>query len=259
MGVGIHHSAVVSAAAKIAEDVQIGAFSVIGESVAIGRGTIVGSHVVVDGNTELGEGNRISPFVSLGLPPQDVNYAGEDTRLVIGDNNTIREFVTINRATTKQDWITRIGSNNYLMAYAHVAHDCTLGDSIIMSNAATLGGHIEIGDHAIVGGLVAIHQFVRVGTYAFIGGKSAIVKDIPPFMMVAGDRARLFGLNQVGLKRQGFSQEKIQHLKRAYQIIWRDHHLLKDAVELVRKEIPHFSELDMLLDFLDTSRRGVVR
>jgi UDP-N-acetylglucosamine acyltransferase len=244
MGAGIHPSAVVSAAAKIAEDVQIGAFSVIGGNVAIGRGTIIGSHVVVDGHTELGEGNRISPFVSLGLPPQDV---------------TIREFVTINRATTKQDWITRIGSNNYLMAYAHVAHDCTLGDSIIMSNAATLGGHIEIGDHAIVGGLVAIHQFVRIGTYAFIGGKSAIVKDIPPFMMAAGDRARLFGLNQLGLKRQGFSQEKIQHLKRAYQIIWRDHHLLKDAMELVRKEIPHFSELDMLLDFLDTSKRGVVR
>jgi UDP-N-acetylglucosamine acyltransferase len=259
MGVDIHPSAMVSPQAEIAEGVKVGPFSIIGENVRIGRDTVIGPHVVIDGNTAVGERNNLSPFVSLGLPPQDINYGGEDTKLIIGDHNIIREFVTINRASTKQDWVTRIGNNNYLMAYAHVAHDCTLGNFIIMSNAATLGGHIEIGDHSIIGGLVAIHQFVRVGRYAFIGGKSAIVKDIPPFMMAAGDRARLFGLNQVGLKRQGFSQEKIQHLKRAYQIIWRDHHLLKDAVELVRKEIPQFSELDVLLDFLNTSKRGIVR
>lgn len=259
MGVEIHPSAIVSPRAKIAEGVQVGPFSTIGENVTIGRDTIIGSHVVIDGHTVLGERNKIFPFVSLGLPPQDVNYRGEDTRLIIGDENIIREFVTINRATTKEYKVTRVGDKNYLMAYAHIAHDCTLGNLIIMSNAATLGGHIEIGDHAIVGGLVAIHQFVRIGAYAFIGGKSAIVKDIPPFMMAAGDRARLFGLNQIGLKREGFSQEKIQNLKRAYQIIWRDHHLLKEAMEVVRREIPPFGELDQLLDFLSSSERGVVR
>jgi len=259
MGVEIHASAIVSPLAKIAEGVQIGPFSTIGENVTIGRGTIIGSHVVIDGNTVLGERNKVFPFVSLGLPPQDVNYRGEDTRLIIGDENIIREFVTINRATTKQYKVTRVGDKNYLMAYAHIAHDCTLGNLIIMSNAATLGGHIEIGDHAIIGGLVAIHQFVRIGAYAFVGGKSAIVKDIPPFMMAAGDRARLFGLNQIGLKREGFSQEKIRNLKRAYQIIWRDHHLLKEAMEVVRREIPPFGELDQLLDFLNSSERGVVR
>jgi UDP-N-acetylglucosamine acyltransferase len=259
MGVDIHPSAMVSPQAEIAEGVKVGPFSIIGENVRIGRDTVIGPHVVIEGNTAVGERNNLSPFVSLGLPPQDINYRGEDTKLIIGDHNIIREFVTINRASTKQDWVTRIGNNNYLMAYAHVAHDCTLGNFIIMSNAATLGGHIEIGDHSIIGGLVAIHQFVRVGAYAFIGGKSAIVKDIPPFMMAAGDRARLYGLNQVGLKRQGFSQEKIRNLKRAYHIIWRDHHLLKEAMEVVREEIPPFDELELLLDFLNNSTRGVVR
>jgi len=259
MGVEIHPSAIVSPRAKIAEGVKVGPFSTIGENVTIGRDTIIGSHVVIDGHTVLGERNKIFPFVSLGLPPQDVNYRGEDTRLIIGDENIIREFVTINRATTKEHKVTMVGNENYLMAYAHIAHDCTLGNLIIMSNAATLGGHIEIGDHAIIGGLVAIHQFVRIGAYAFIGGKSAIVKDIPPFMMAAGDRAKLFGLNQIGLRREGLSQEKIQNLKRAYQIIWRDHHLLKEAMEVVRREIPPFGELDQLLDFLNSSERGVVR
>jgi len=210
MGVDIHPSAVVSPRANIAEGVTIGPCSVIGEKVTLGKDTVIGSHVAIDGSTVMGEKNRIYPFVSIGFPPQDIGYKGEDTRVVIGDENIIREFVTINRATTKQDRVTIIGSRNYLMAYAHVAHDCILGNSIIMSNAATLGGHIEIGDHAIIGGLVAIHQFVRIGTYAFIGGKSATVKDIPPFMMASGDRAKLYGLNTRGLKREGFSQEKIE-------------------------------------------------
>jgi len=169
MGIDIHPSAVVSQKAEIDDGVTIGPFSIIGEKVTIGRDSVIGSHVVIDGNTIIGEKNRIYPFVSLGLPPQDIGYQGEDTSVIIGDENIIREFVTINRATTKQDRVTKIGNKNYLMAYAHIAHDCTLGNSIIMSNAATLGGHIEIGDHAIIGGLVAIHQFVRIGAYAFIG------------------------------------------------------------------------------------------
>jgi len=259
MGVNIHPSAVVSPKAKIADGVKIGPFSIIGENVTVGKDTVIGSHAVIDGNTVIGEKNRIYPFVSLGLPPQDINYRGEDTRLVIEDENIIREFVTINRATTKQDRVTKVGNRNYIMAYAHIAHDCALGNSIIMSNAATLGGHIEIGDHAIIGGLVAIHQFVRIGSYAFIGGKSAIVKDIPPFMMASGDRAKLYGLNQIGLKREGFSQENINRLKKAYQIIWRDHHLFNEALERVRREIPPFKELEILLEFLVNSERGIVR
>ena len=259
MGVDIHPSAVVSPRAKIGEGVTIGPYSIIGEKVTVGRDTIIGSHVVIDGSTVIGGKNRIYPFVSIGLPPQDIGYEGEDTRVIIGDENTIREFVTINRATTKQDRVTIIGNGSYLMAYAHIAHDCILGNSVIMSNAATLGGHIEIGDKAIVGGLVAIHQFVRIGAYAFIGGKTVTGKDIPPFMMASGDRAKLYGLNTRGLKREGFSQEKIDNLKKAYQIIWRDHHLLPEALERVRREIPPFEELQMLLDFLVSSKRGVVR
>ncbi len=259
MGVDIHPSAVVSPRAKIGEGVTIGPYSIIGEEVTVGGDTVIGSHVVIDGSTVIGEKNRIYPFVSIGLPPQDVGYKGEDSRVIIGDENIIREFVTINRATSKQDRVTKIGNSNYLMAYAHIAHDCILGNSIIMSNAATLGGHIEIGDKAIVGGLVAIHQFVRIGAYAFIGGKTVTGKDIPPFMMASGDRAKLYGLNTRGLKREGFSQEKIDNLKKAYQIIWRDHHLLHEALERVRREIPPFEELQMLLDFLVSSKRGVVR
>ena len=259
MGVDIHPSAVVSPKAKIADRVKIGPFSIIGENVTVGKDTVIDSHAVIDGNTVIGEKNRIYPFVSLGLPPQDIGYRGEDTRVIIGDENIIREFVTVHRATTKQDRVTKIGNRNYIMAYAHIAHDCILGNSIIMSNVATLGGHIEIGDHAIIGGLVAIHQFVRIGTYAFIGGKSGIVKDIPPFMMASGDRAKLYGLNQIGLKREGFSQENINRLKKAYHIIWRDHHLFNKALEIIRREIPPFKELEILLEFLVNSKRGIVR
>ena len=259
MGIDIHQSAVVSPQARIADGVTIGPFSIIGKNVTIGKNTNIDSHVVIEGNTTIGQGNRIYPFVSLGSSPQDVGYKGEDTRLVIGDENIFREFVTVNRATCKQDKLTKIGNRNYIMAYAHIAHDCSLGDFIVMANAATLGGHIEIGDHAIIGGLVAIHQFVRIGSYAFIGGKSAIVKDIPPFMMASGDRAKLYGLNYVGLKREGFTSEKIGMLKRAYKIIWRDHNLFNDALEKVKAEIPSFMELEMLLDFLTKSRRGILR
>ena len=259
MTTDIHPTAVVSSKAKISDGVTVGPFSSIGDNVTIGKDTLIGSHVIIDGHTTIGEGNKIYPFVSLGLPPQDIGYKDEDTGLVVGNENIIREFVTVNRATTKQDRVTKIGSGNYIMAYSHIAHDCVLGNSIIMSNAATLGGHIEIGDHAIIGGLVAIHQFVRVGAYAFIGGKSAIVKDIPPFMMASGDRAKLYGLNQTGLKRQGFSREKIDNLKKAYKIIWRDHNLFNEALEMVRNEIPPFEELDMLMEFLTNSKRGILR
>ena len=255
----IHPSAVVSPHAELAPGVRIGPYCTIGDNVAIDQDTVIVSHVSIGGHTRVGARNRIYPFASLGSPPQDIGYKGEDTRLTIGDDNIIREYTTINRATTKQDWETVIGNENYVMAYAHIAHDCLLGNKIIMSNVATLGGHITIGDHAIVGGLVAVHQFVRIGAYAFLGGKSGIDRDVPPFMITAGERARLYGINRMGLHRLGFSQETIDGLKKAYKMIWRDNKRFSEGVRQVRKEMKSFPELEMLLNFLNGSKRGILR
>jgi UDP-N-acetylglucosamine acyltransferase len=255
----IHPTAVVSPRAELAEGVQVGPYCVIHDQVKIGRDTVLASHVVIDRHTEIGERNQISPFVSIGSPPQDIGYHGEDTAVRIGDGNILREFVTVNRATTKQDRVTIIGNDNYLMAYAHVAHDCVLGNKIIMSNVATLGGHVSVGDYAILGGLAAVHQFVRIGAYAFLGGKTGVDRDAPPFMIVAGPRAKLYGINRKGLQRLGFSQEKLDGLKKAYSIIWRENVLFSEGVKKVRQELKPFAELDMLLDFLESSKRGVLR
>lgn len=255
----IHPSAVVSSRAELGPGVKIGPYCCIGDQVAIGQDTVLESHVVVEGNTRIGERNRIFPFASIGTPPQDVGYHGDDTRVVIGDDNIIREYVTINRATTKEQWQTVIGNRNYLMAYAHVAHDCIIGDQVIMSNVATLGGHISIGDHAILGGLVAVHQFVRIGDYAFLGAKSGIDRDVPPFMMTAGPRAKLYGVNRKGLARMGFSQEAIDGLKMAYRIIWRENKRFSEGIAEVRKHMKSFPELEMLLDFFNGTRRGILQ
>jgi len=255
----IHPSAVVSPHAELAPGVKIGPYCTIGDHVTIDRDTVIVSHVSIEGHTRIGARNRIYPFVSIGSPPQDIGYRGEDTRLTIGDDNIIREYTTINRATTKQDWETVVGNENYIMAYAHIAHDCFLGNRIIMSNVATLGGHITIGDHAILGGLVAVHQFVRIGAYAFLGGKSGIDRDVPPFMITAGERARLYGINRTGLHRLGFSQEAIDGLKKAYKIIWRDNKRFSEGIRQVRKEMESFPELEMLLNFLNGSKRGILR
>lgn len=255
----IHPTAVVSPGAEIDVTVEVGPYSVIGGHVSVGRDTIIGSHVVIEGHTRIGERNRIFPFATLGTPPQDVGYRGEDTRLVVGDDNIIREFATIHRATTKQEWVTTVGNGNYLMAYSHVAHDCVLGNHVILANTATLGGHIHIGDYANLGGLAAVHQFVRIGPYAFVGGKSGVDRDVPPFMITAGERARLYGINRRGLSRHGFSQPAIDGLKRAFQIIWRDKLGLQEAIRRAREEIPPSPELEMLLSFLESSKRGVLR
>jgi UDP-N-acetylglucosamine acyltransferase len=255
----IHPSALVSHKAELGQGVEIGAYSIIGDHVTIGRDTVIGSHVVIDGHTQIGERNKISPFSSIGSSPQDIGYQGEDTRVIIGNDNVIREYVTVNRATTKQDWKTVIGNHNYMMAYAHVAHDCVIGDKVIMSNVATLGGHITIGDHAVLGGLVAVHQFVRIGAYAFLGGKSAVVKDIPPFMLTAGPVAKLYGINRKGLSRMGFPEETIDGLKKAYRIIWRENKRLSKAIEQVRSEVKPSPELELLLDFFNGSKRGVLK
>ena len=259
MKMEIHPSAVVSPHAKLATGIRIGPYCTIGDHVSIDRDTVLVSHVTIEGHTRIGARNKIYPFASIGSPPQDVGYKGEDTRVTIGDDNIIREYVTINRATTKQDWETVIGSENFIMAYAHIAHDCFLGNNIIMSNVATLGGHTTIGDNAFLGGLVAVHQFVRIGAYAFLGGKSGIDRDVPPFMITAGERARLYGINRTGLQRLGFSKEAIDGLKRAYKIIWRDNKRLSEGIGQVRKEMKSFPELEMLLDFLHDSKRGVLR
>jgi UDP-N-acetylglucosamine acyltransferase len=255
----IHPTAVLSPHAEIAEGVKIGPYSMIGDHVTIGRDTEIGAHVVIEGHTQIGESNKIYPFTCIGTPPQDVGYRGEDTRLIIGDKNIIREYATIHRATTKQDWITAVGNSNYIMAYAHVAHDCILGNHVIMSNVATLGGHITIGDHAILGGLVAVHQFVRIGPHAFLGGKSGVDRDVPPFMITAGERAKLYGINRLGLRRFGFSQEVIEGLKSAYRIIWKESKSLREGIEKVRREVSPFPELEVLLEFLDGSKRGILR
>ncbi len=255
----IHPSAVISPRAELDSGVKIGPYSIVGDRVKIGRDTVLDSNVVLDGNTEIGKENRIYSFVSLGTAPQDVGYRGEDTRLTIGSGNVIREFVTINRATTKEEWKTTVGDRNYIMAYAHIAHDSLIGNDVIMANAATLGGHVEIGDHAVLGGLVAVHQFVRIGSHAFIGGHTAVAQDIPPFMLTSGHRARLFGINRKGLERAGLSPKTIEGLKKAYRIIWRDKGKLSQALEKVRAEVPPSPELDLLLKFFHGSKRGVVR
>ncbi|MFC1533050.1 acyl-ACP--UDP-N-acetylglucosamine O-acyltransferase [Thermodesulfobacteriota bacterium] len=255
----IHSSALVSPHAELAPGVKIGPYSKIGDHVSIGRDTVIDSHVVIEGSTKIGERNNIYPFVLIGSPPQDVGYNGEDTRVVIGNDNIIREYATINRATTKQDWVTIMGNDNFLMAYTHIAHDCVLGNKIIMSNAATLGGHTVVGDHVTLGGLVAAHQFVRIGAYAFIGGLTGVPQDIPPFMIAAGHRAKLYGPNQNGLRRQGFSKETINGLKKAYKIIWRESGRFSEGISRVRNEIDPFPELEMLLDFISASKRGVAR
>jgi UDP-N-acetylglucosamine acyltransferase len=257
--VNIHPTAVIHPNARIAEGVEIGPYSVIGEHVVIGRDTKIASHVAIEGWTTIGERNHIFSFSSVGAPPQDIKYKGEQTFLVIGNDNIIREFATIHRATTKEDRVTSIGNNNFLMSYIHVAHDCKLGNHIIMANNAAFGGHVTVEDHAVLGALVGIHQFVRVGAYSMIGGQSAIVLDVPPYVNATGNRATLYGLNLVGLKRKGFGEETINHLKKAYKIIFRSGLTLEEALKKTIEEFPDSREVRYFVDFMRHSKRGVTR
>ncbi len=255
----IHPTAIVNPRAKIATGVKIGPYSVVGENVGIGQGTIIDSHAVIDGWTEIGERCHLFPFVSVGAAPQHSRYAGEPTKLRIGDDNVIREFVTINRGTAGGGGETVIGRGNLIMAYTHIAHDCQVGNQVTMANSSTLAGHIQVEDFAIVGGLVAVHQFVRIGCYAIIGGASAVPQDIPPYMVAAGNRARLFGLNYVGLRRHKFPEPTIAALKQAYRILFRSHLSLNKAIDKVEKEVPGLPEVRHLADFLKESKRGICR
>jgi len=255
----IHPSAVVSSNAELTDGVEVGPYASVGDHVVIGQNTVIGAHVVIEGHTRIGERNRIYPFSCIGTPPQDIGYQNEDTRLIMGNDNVVREYVTINRATTKEAWETVIGNNNYLMAYAHVAHDCRLADHVILTNGATLGGHTHIDEYAILGAFLAVQQFVRIGAHAYLGAKSGIDRDVPPFMITAGPRAKLYGINQKGLIRRGFSQQTIDVLKKAYSIIWRENRSFRDGIAQVKKDLEIIPELKMLLDFLVSSKRGILR
>lgn len=255
----IHPTAIIHPKAKVDASVEIGAYSVIGEHVTIGKGTNIASHVLIEGWTTIGERNQILSFSSVGTPPQDIGYRNEETELIIGNDNVIRECATIHRATTKEDRKTVIGNKNFLMAYSHVAHDCKLGNHIIMANSVALGGHIVIGDYAILGGIVAVHQFVRIGEYAIIGGQSAVSLDIPPYVSAAGNRAQLYGLNLVGLKRRGFTDDTIAKLKKAYKVIFRSGLTQEAAFQKVQEELSSSHEAMHLVEFMKSSKRGVTR
>lgn len=255
----IHQTAIVDSKAEIDSNVEIGPYSIIGKNVCIGSGTTIKSHVVIDSYVEIGSNCHIFQYAAIGAVPQSLKFEGEETHVKIGKGTIIREFVTIHRGTKFGGGITEVGEENLLMAYTHVAHDCKIGDKVVMSNNTTLAGHITIGNYATVGGLVAIHQFVRIGDYAFIGGKSAVVKDIPPYVMVAGDRAKLHGLNTVGIKRHGFSQDTLLALKKTYRIIFRIGLTLNEAIERVKAEVEQIPEVVYFIDFIQSSQRGVTR
>ncbi len=255
----IHPTAIIHKDAELDSSVTVGPYCTIGEHVKIGKNTHLRSHIVIDGWTTIGADNTIYPFTSIGLEPQDLKYKGEKSRVIIGDHNTIREYVTLHRGTKSGGGITQIGKDNVLMAYTHVAHDCILGDRVIMSNAATLAGSITVGDDAIIGGLSGIHQFVRIGSYAMVGGCSAVAQDVPPYVRVAGNHAKLYGLNSIGLKRHGFSSEQITTLKFVYKLIFRSGLTLKDAVRQSREKWPNLPEVERFLSFVEKSERGICR
>ncbi len=255
----IHPTAIISPKAHIENNVAIGPYAIIGNQVTIGSGTVIGPHAVIDPFARIGQNCHIFQFASVGAVPQSLKFQGEETWTEIGDGCIIREFVTVNRGTQDGGGITRVGNNCLLMAYAHIAHDCILGNKVVMANNATLAGHVTIGNHATVGGLSAIHQFVRVGDYAFLGGKSVVVKDIPPFVLASGDRAALHGLNQVGLKRHGFSPDTLKLLKKTYRLIFRIGLTLNEAIERVSAEVESAPEVKAFIDFIKSSERGITR
>ncbi|MBK9156303.1 MAG: acyl-ACP--UDP-N-acetylglucosamine O-acyltransferase [Chloracidobacterium sp.] len=258
MAAEIHETAIISTSAEIGDGCRIGPFSVVGDGVTLEDGVVLGSHVVVEGRTSIGSGTQIFPFVSIGLAPQDLKYAGEPTSTVIGKRNHIREFVTIHRGTSGGGGVTEIGDDNLLMAQAHVAHDCRLGDGIIMANAATLAGHVEIADRANVGAYSGVHQFCRVGYEAFVGGYSVVVKDAPPFAIIQGNHAKCYGLNRIGMKRRGYPRETIQKLGHAFHLLLSSKLNTTQALARIREEISSCPEVDALVEFIETSKRGVV-
>jgi len=252
----IHPTAVVHPNAQLGADCEVGPYCVLGEHVRLGNGCRLHSHVVIDGHTTLGQGNEIFPFASIGLKTQDLKWKGGIARTQIGDANTFREFVTIHSATAEGD-ATTLGSHNTLLAYCHVAHDCRLGDRIIMSNVATLAGHVTVEDHAVIGGLAAVHQFCRIGKMAIIGGCSKVIQDVPPFMLADGNPAKTHTVNKVGLERNGLSAEAQAALKQAYRILFREGFTIPNALTRIEQELPPLPEIAHLVQFVRTSERGI--
>lgn len=259
----IHPTAIIDPAAKIAQNVEIGPYCIIGPNVSIGQGTTLGAHCIVDGHTSIGQNNTFYRFCSVGGMPQDKKYAGEPTRLEIGDRNMFREYVTLNTGTVQDVGVTRIGSDNWVMAYVHVAHDCQIGSNTILANGVQMGGHVHIGDWAIVGGLAAVHQFGKIGAHAMVGGSSALHMDVPPFVMGSGNPCVPVGINAEGLKRRGFSPEAISALRDAYKLIYRRGLSLEQArTQLLERQAQDAAAADVLqtlLDFLGASTRGIIR
>ena len=256
----IDNTAVVSSEASLAADVVIGPYAVIGPNVTIGAGTVIGPHVRIDGWVTIGQRNNFVGQCSIGTPPQDLKFRGEKTQLVIGNDNTFREFVTINRGTSGGGGITTIASNNFFMAYSHVAHDCHVGSHTVFANNATLAGHVEVGDHSTIGAFTAVHQFCRVGEHAFIGGGSICTQDVLPFVKTVGNRpAKTYGINTIGLQRKGFSPETIEALQRAYRILVRSKLKLDTAVERIESELGYFAEARYFAEFARESKRGIIR
>ena len=255
----IHPTAIVSPDASIGEGATVGAYSIIGRQVRIGNNTAISSHVVIEEGTEIGENCQISQFSCIGGIPQDLKFRGEVTKVVIGNFNNIREFVSINRATREDIGVTLIGDHNLIMAYCHIAHNCHLANNIVLANGTNLAGHVVVEESAVVGGLTGVHQFTHIGAHSMIGGASAVNKDVPPYVTASGNHAKLYGLNLIGMKRRGFSAEVLQALKDAYRIIFRSNLLLAQAVAQVKENVPDFAEVRHFVEFINLSKRGVCR
>jgi UDP-N-acetylglucosamine acyltransferase len=254
-----HPTAIIHSGAKLADDVEIGAYSIIGEHVEIGAGTHIGPHVVIGGHTRIGKNNRIFQFSSLGEIPQDKKYADEPTRLEIGDNNTIREFCTFNLGTAQDAGVTRVGNNNWIMAYVHLAHDCQIGNHTIFANNAQLAGHVVVEDYAILGGFTVVHQFCQIGSHVITGMGTILLQDIPPYVTVSGNPAAPHGTNSEGLKRRGFSSAAVMAIKRAYKTLYKSGLSLEQAKDAILEQAAEHPELNVLADFLNHSQRGIVR
>lgn len=255
----IHQTAIIDPTAKIADDVEIGPYSIIGANVEIDSGTWIGPHVVINGPTKIGKDNRIFQFASIGEEPQDLKYNGEPTLLEVGDRNTIREYVTFNRGTPDDAGITRVGSDNLFMAYAHVAHDCQVGNHIIFANCASTAGHVHVGDHAILGGFTAVHQFTQIGEHSFSGLGTIVNRDIPPYVIVAGNHAQAYGLNKNGLKRRGFEPDVIRALHKTFKLIVKGHKKREEIQSELESLSQQFEEVRKMIEFVDSSERGIVR
>jgi UDP-N-acetylglucosamine acyltransferase len=255
----IHPTAIIEQGARLAAGVSVGAYSLIGPQVEVGEGTAIGPHVVIEGRTRLGRNNRVSQFASIGGPPQDKKYAGEDTAVDIGDGNTIREYVTINRGTIGDAKVTRVGNDNWIMAYVHFAHDCQIGNHAIFANACELAGHVRVGDYAILGATTLVHQFVQIGAHSFTGMGTYLDRDLPPYVRAAGNMAQPYGINSVGLRRRGLPGTTIDALKRAYKTLYRSGLGQEELKRELEAQAAACAEVKLILDFLNASKRGFIR